>query len=107
MELSPRDRQVIATIEGLRERHHACTAAAVAVSLKISRAYMSDVMHDMIERGVLTFEPEMPGSLRVNDALRAELFPAEAAVVRHVCDEPGCDWPNKAALDGHSRKHKS
>lgn len=67
---------------------------------------MHDVMHDMIERGLLTFEAEMPGSLRLVESVRAELFPAEAAAVRHVCLEPGCDWPSEAALHAHSRKHK-
>ena len=106
MELSERDRRVIATIEQIRDAHHACTAAAVAATLKISRAYMSDVMHDMIERDLLTFNPELPGSLRLTDAARAELFPSEAAAGRHVCSQPGCEWPTEEALRTHvQRKH--
>jgi hypothetical protein len=97
---------VVAAIEQIREHNEACTAAAVAHALKISRAYMSDVMHEMIERDILTFNPEIPGSLRLTKTARAELFPVEAAG-RHVCNEPGCEWPTKAALDGHSRVHRS
>lgn len=108
MELTPRDRQVIAIIERTREKHHACTAASVAAQLKMSKAYMSEVMHDMIVRGLLVFSPEMPGSLRISDDTAAELFPTEATEVaadRHVCTE--CDWPTSNALNAHMRSHKS
>ena len=108
MDLNERDRRIIATIEELRERHHACTAAAVAAKLKISRTYMSEIMHDMIERELLTFEAEMPGSLRLTEATRAALFPPEAdsgvTAVRDVCDEPGCDWPTPKAVAMHKRR---
>lgn len=104
MELTERDRRVIATIEQIRDEHHACTATAVAVRLKISKAYMFDVMHDMIERDLLIFNPEITGSLRVTDAVRAELFPAETTAVRHVCNEPGCDWPTEPSLVAHQRR---
>lgn len=83
MELTSRDRQVITTIEALREKHHACTAAGVAATLKISRAYMHEVMHDMITRGILTFEAEMPGSLRVVEEVRADdAFVVERRIAR-------------------------
>ena len=105
MELTPRDRQVIGTIERIRDQHHACTAAAVAAHLKISKAYMSEVMHDMITNGLLTFSREVPGSLRLTDTARAELFPAEAATADRdvlTCDE--CDWPTAKALEMHRRR---
>lgn len=108
MQLTDRDRRVIAAIEDVRAENDACTAAAVAARLHISRAYMSDVMHEMIESGLLMFNPEIPGSLRLTPEAKAELFPPEAAGNRHVCTEVGCDWPNEAALAAHARRsHRS
>lgn len=105
MELTPRDRLVIATIEAIRAKHDACTAAAVAAQMKISKAYMSEVMHDMISNDILTFSREVPGSLRLSGRARAELFPPEAvAADRHVCDHADCDWPNEKALVMHQRR---
>ena len=98
IELSDRDRSVIAAIDSVRALHHACTAAAVADLLHVSRAYMSEVMHDMISRGLLTFTPEMPGSLRV--IVEHDETPATAV----ACEMPGCGWPNQKALAMHQRR---
>ena len=100
-ELSERDKTVIATIHQVRSEYHACTAAEVAARLKLSKAYLHEVMHDMISRGLVEFNAEMPGSVRVvaDATVNDEIVDAPA----HVCGE--CDWPTKQALMMHARKH--
>ena len=104
--LSERDRRVISEVERIRHTHGACTAASVAAALKISKTYMSEVMHDMIVSGKLEFTASIPGSLRLTKELFEFLYPpvpVEAGEIR--CEH--CDWPNKAALTGHMKKHSS
>ena len=102
--INARDRDVMTYIETIRGEYHACTAAAIATKMKLSKAYLHEVMWDMIERGLVAFNPEMPGSVHVTQrgahALGHEVKPD------HRCSI--CDWPSEQALAGHMRaKHQS
>ena len=98
-ELTDRDKVVISTITEIRAQYHACTAAEVAARMKLSKAYLHEVMWDMIARGLVAFDAAMPGSLRVV----ADATTAPEPAVAHVCDV--CDWPTEQALTMHQRKH--
>jgi len=64
IELTQRDLDILTAIREIRQEYQACTAAAVAVRLHLSRPWVFELLHGMHDRGLVTWNAEMPGSLR-------------------------------------------
>lgn len=64
MELLQIDREILVMIDRLRTEHQACTGAAVAQMLKMSRTYIFQRCSLLREAGHVTWT-QMPGSLRL------------------------------------------
>lgn len=98
--LTERERTTIECIDSVRAEHYSCTAAEVATRLGISKAYMSEVLQVMADKGMVAWSDGVIGSLRTlvdRDG--------EPRVASSSCDQ--CDWPNAKALAGHRlAKHR-
>lgn len=78
------DIEMMQVIKRAREQHDACTGAAVANAMKLSRSYVFTRLSILKAKGLVTWTA-MPGSLRV--------VATPAVDTAELTDGPTDDWP--------------